>query len=79
MFCYDPIFISDKYTLEYHLKSFDKMCNLLNGYVKTIIVSFLDDYKNVRKNKSTLKYRALTENDYQQIGLNFSESAKKII
>ena len=74
---YDPIFISDKYTLEYHLKSFDKMCNLLNGYVKTIIVSFLDDYKNVRKNKSTLKYRALTENDYQQIGLNFSESAKK--
>ena len=45
--------------------------------MKTIIVSFLDDYKNVRKNKSTLKYRALTENDYQQIGLNFSESAKK--
>ncbi len=74
---YDPIFISDKYTLEYHIKAFDKMCSLLNGYVKTIIVSFLDDYKNVRKNKSVLKYRSLTESDYQQIGLNFSRSAKE--
>ena len=74
---YDPIFISDKYTLEYHIKAFDKMCSLLNGYVKTIIVSFLDDYKNVRKNKSVLKNRELSENDYQQIGLNFSRSAKK--
>lgn len=74
---YDPIFISDKYTLEYHIKAFDKMCTLLNGYVKTIIVSFLDDYKNVRKNKSVLKYRSLTESDYQQIGLNFSRSARK--
>ena len=74
---YDPIFISDKYTLEYHIKAFDKMCSLLNGYVKTIIVSFLDDYKNVRKNKSVLKYRSLTESDYQQIGLNFSRSARK--
>ena len=74
---YDPIFISDKYTLEYHIKAFNKMCNLLNGYVKTIIVSFLDDYKNVRKNQSILKYHPLTENDYQQIGLNFSKIAKE--
>lgn len=47
---YDPIFINDKYTLEYHIKSFDKLCSLLNGFVEKIIVSFLDDYKNVRNN-----------------------------
>ena len=35
---YDRIFISDKYNREYHKKAFAKMCSLLNGYVKQIIV-----------------------------------------
>ena len=74
---YDPIFISDQYTLEYHIKAFDKLCSLLNGYVKKIIISFLDDYKNVRQNKSILNYRSFTENDYKEIGINFSNNAKK--
>lgn len=74
---YDPIFLSSKYNLEYHIKAFEKLCFLLNGYVKEIIVSFLDDYKNVRKNNKILNYRELNENDYQTIGLNFSRIAKK--
>lgn len=74
---YDPIFLSDKYNIEYHKKAFKKMCSLLDGYVKQIIVSFLDDYKNVRKNKNILNYKQLTENDYREIGKSFSESSKK--
>lgn len=74
---YDPIFISDKYTINYHIKSFNKLCNYLNGYVKNIIVSFLDDYKNVRNNKDILKYKNLTMEDYKAIGINFSRSASK--
>lgn len=74
---YDPIFLSDKYNIEYHVKAFNKLCTLLNGYVNTIIVSFLDEYKNVIKNKNILKYRAFTENDYEQIGINFSKIAKE--
>jgi len=74
---YDPIFISDKYTVEYHQKAFFHMCSLLDGYVNHIIVSFLDDYKNVRNNKEFLNNRDLTEEDYEQIGRSFSESAKK--
>lgn len=74
---YDPIFISDKYTVEYHQKAFLHMCSLLDGYVNHIIVSFLDDYKNVRNNKEFLNNRDLTEEDYESIGKSFSESAKK--
>lgn len=44
---YDPIFLSEKYNIDYHIKAFDKLCGLLNGYVHRIIVSFIDDYKNV--------------------------------
>lgn len=74
---YDPIFISDEYTLDYHIRNFDKLCTLLNGYVQTIIVSFIDDYKNVRKNMKSIRYRNFTENDYKMIGESFSLSAKK--
>ena len=74
---YDPIFLSDKYNLEYHKKAFEKMCSLLNGYVKQIIISFIDDYKNVRNNLKVLKLREFDENDYKEIGINFSNSAKK--
>lgn len=72
---YDPILLSEKYNLEYHIKAFDKMCLLLDGYVKHIIVSFIDDYENVRKNMNVLKYRNLSDEDYKEIGINFSKSA----
>lgn len=73
---YDPIFLSEKYNIDYHIKAFKKLCMLLNGYVETIIVSFLDEYKNVLKNKNVLQYRNFTEEDYKIIGKNFSKIAK---
>lgn len=73
---YDPIFISEKYNTEYHIKAFTKLCSLLKGYVNTIIVSFIDNYQNVRKNLPYLKYRSFTEEDYKLIGENFSKIAK---
>lgn len=73
---YDPIFISDEYTLDYHIRNFDKLCTLLNGYVKTIIVSFIDDYKNVRNNYKFLRLKEFKESDYEAIGKSFSKSAK---
>lgn len=74
---YDPILLNDKYNLNYHVKAFDKLCKMLNGYVKHIIISFIDDYKNVRKNKNVLKYRKFTKEDYKIIGTNFSKIAKE--
>lgn len=72
---YDPIFLSDKYNVDYHIKAFDKLCKNLNGYINKIIVSFMDEYKNVRSNKNILKYRTFTREDYKKIGEAFSKSA----
>lgn len=74
---YDPVFINDNYTLEYHVKNFNRMCELLDGYVSKIITSFLDMYQNVRYNMSYLRPKTLTEEDYKVIGTSFSSSAKK--
>lgn len=74
---YDPIFINDDYTVNYHCKAFERLCSLLDGYTKHIIVSFMDEYKNVIKNRNILRYKKLTDDDYKRIGISFSKSAKK--
>lgn len=74
---YDPVFINDIYTLDYHIKNFDRMCELLDGYTNKIIISFLDMYQNVRYNIGYLRPKDLTEEDYKKIGTNFFNSAKK--
>lgn len=73
---YDPIFINDKYTIDYHIKAFKRICELLDGYISKILISFIDDYKNVRNNIKVLKYKKLEEDDYKKIGTSFSSIAK---
>lgn len=74
---YDPIFVNEKYTVEYHIKAFERLCECLDGFVKHIIISFLDDYKNVRHHQKDLKVKELQENDIERIGKAFGESARK--
>ncbi len=72
---YDPVFLSDTYSVEYHIKAIRRLCTLLKGAVKTIIISFIDDYKNVRKNYQSLGIKPFTESDYQKMGQEFSQIA----
>lgn len=74
---YDPIFLSDKYTIDYHMKAFCKLCQLLDGYTSHMIISFMDDYKNVRKNMQFIKAKEMKEEDYRKIGSSFSKIAKE--
>ena len=72
---YDPIFLSEKYNLNYNIKAFERLCSLLDGCTNHIIISFIDDYKNVRKNKNSLKIIPFTKEDYKLLGESFSKIA----
>ena len=74
---YDPVFLSSKYNISYHIKAFNKLCSLLEGYVSKIIISFLDNYKNVQKNLRYLQVKNFSNEDYKKLGLNFSRIAKE--
>jgi len=41
-----------------------------------IIVSFIENYKNVRNNEKSLCYKNFTKGDYKAIGTYFGESAR---
>ncbi len=73
---YDPIFLSHKYTVDYHIKAFNHLCTLLKGSTTHIIISFIDNYKNVKKNINVLDIIPLKEEDYAKIGKSFSRIAK---
>lgn len=47
---YDPVFISGRYTLSFHLDAFEKMAADLSGYTETCIISFIDLYEKVKRN-----------------------------
>lgn len=47
---YDPIFINDKYTVEYHLRAFETMAKTLQGSTHQCVISFIDLYKKTIKN-----------------------------
>lgn len=73
---YDPIFLNETYSLDYHIKAFTKICNLLDGYITKIIISYIDNYKNVQKNMNILRIKNFTNEDFKIIG-SFSKIAKE--
>lgn len=47
---YDPIFLSDRCTMDYHLRAFEQMATALDGHTETAVISFIDLYPKVRRN-----------------------------
>ena len=47
---YDPVFLSERYTMDYHLRAFGQIAAALEGYTKTAVISFIDLYPKVRRN-----------------------------
>lgn len=47
---YDPIFIDEKHSVEWHISEFEKMAEKLSGYTESCVISFIDIYKKVERN-----------------------------
>lgn len=47
---YDPIFITEKYSVDYHIQQFEKMAHELSGSTKRCIISFIDLYEKTKRN-----------------------------
>lgn len=74
---YDPILLNSKYNVDYHVRAFNKLCTMLKGYVSKVIVSFVDDYKNVRNNH--LDYHEPSNEEYLKLKEAFEKNDMKIV
>lgn len=72
---YDPIFLSEKYTAEWHIEEFTKMAEALRGFTHTCVISFIDLYEKVKRNFPEV--RPVNREDRLRIGKAIIEIAKK--
>ena len=72
---YDPIFISEKYTVPYHLKAFENIARRLSGATKTAVISFIDLYPKVKQNFP--EAREVTQAERLTLGKAFVEIASR--
>ena len=47
---YDPVIITEKYSVDFHIAAFRKMCKSLSGFTRQAIISFLDLYEKTKAN-----------------------------
>lgn len=74
---YDPIFLSNKYNIDYHIKMFDKLCEELSLYTKRVIISFLDLKKNTIKHHNEINQLPFTKENIEFIAKSFSSIASR--
>jgi len=72
---YDPIFISDTYPAERHVKAFAYIAKALSGYTHTAVISFIDLYEKTRRNFP--EAREVLPADRMSLGKAFIEIGKQ--
>lgn len=60
---YDPIIITDKFSIGYHLKWFAYLSQQLSGYTERCVVSFVDEYAKIRNNLTEINFMQADKDD----------------
>lgn len=72
---YDPIFISDTYSIEYHTEYFENLAFQLKDYTEKCTISFIDNYAKIKKNIAPLNIHTMTSEQQKTIAKNLSNIA----
>lgn len=72
---FDPIFISSKYTIDYHLHAFETIAKQLGSYISQCTISFIDLYEKTKKNFP--QAQAVTDEQQVYITQQFVKIADK--
>lgn len=72
---YDPVLLTEKYTIDYHLNTFEYMAKSLSGHIDRCIFSFVEMYKKLNVNMPEIIL--MTENDKEIIAKGLGEIAKR--
>lgn len=64
---YDPIIVTEKYSLNYHLNAFEDIVKQLHNHTDNIILSFLDEYNRVSRNMKSISLVNLSEDETNQL------------
>lgn len=72
---YDPIFFNEVYTMDYHLRYFAVLASKLARYTEKCTVSFIDIYRNTKRNAKQMEMRQATAAEQMELLGRFAEIA----
>jgi len=72
---YDPILITEEYSVKKHIEMFDKIAKSLKGYTEDVTISFLDLYEKVKRNAPNI--RPPTNEEQKHIAKEFVRIGKE--
>lgn len=74
---YDPILISKRYTINYHLKAFEEIASSLADYTEKVVISFVDSYSKTLRNTRKLDIRQITNEEMIEVAGEMAQIASK--
>ena len=72
---YDPILLSPTYTVDHHLRSFERLARQLSGYTDKCVISFLDFYPKISDAVRALGIIPISDEQKRRIAGSLSEIA----
>ncbi|MBR1907706.1 DUF1848 domain-containing protein [bacterium] len=72
---YDPVLLTEKYTIDCHLRTFEDMARQLSPHIDRCIFSFVEMYKKLAVNMPELKH--ISEYDKMTLARGLGEIAQK--
>ena len=74
---YDPIIITPRYSYNYHIAAFTRLCGLLAGRTEKCVISFAIAYKSVAKNLAKIGHIILEDEEKLRLVADLLSIAKE--
>lgn len=72
---YDPIIMTDKQDINFHVDQFGKISGKLTGYTNRCVISFVDFYKKTIRNLENINYKKFSQVHISRISKQISKIA----
>lgn len=74
---YDPIIVTDIYSVQYHIEQFEQLARELHSYTKRCTISFVDVYRKLQSNFRRLEIRENSNEEMLSIATSLSRICKE--
>lgn len=74
---YDPILLTEKYTIDYHVNYFNELAKRLSGYTNKCVISFVDLYRNTKTHLKDFGILPLGDKEMYALAEHLVEIANK--
>ncbi len=71
---YDPLFINEKYTIDFHKEAFANIAYALRDHTEKCMLGFIDHYFHIRKAVAEFNIKPLEKEDIEEMAISFKKT-----